>query len=565
MVVGLTMRFRSSSTAQTISAGVTRHHPWLLLALATSLGSAADQPQWGQAWTRNQVSAERNLPATFDVAAGTNIKWRARLGTEAHSTPVIADGRVYIGTNNNEPRDPKHRGDRGVMMCFDEKTGALLWQLVVPKRSEDPYFDWPNSGISSPATVEGNRVYTTSNRGEVVCLDAKGLADGNEGPFKDEGWHMTPPPGAHLPPKAVIGAEIKPANMLSPGKDQSLLESAATLQTGPLDADIVWLFDLVKDAGIWPHDGAHSSILIRGDHLYLNTATGVDNTHKRIRTPDAPSLIVLDKKTGRLLARDREGMAPFIFHNTWSSPSMAKVDGRELIFFCGGNGIVYAFEPLDVTLARAKQSAPKGLSSGQDEAREAATHSKVWQFDIDPTAPKQDVHRYSQNKRESPSNILGLPVFAEGRLYVAGGGDTWWGKNESWLQCIDPRGEGDITGKNLLWSTPLGYHVMSTAAVVGDLVFIADTSRFIYCMDAKTGEIHWKEEAKGEFWASPYVADGKMYIGSRRGDFWVFAASKEKKILAQLDLGAPISATAAAANGTLYVATMFDLFAISSP
>ncbi len=558
------MRFRRSSTAQAISAGVTRHHPWLLLALTASLGSAADQPQWGQAWTRNQVSAERNLPATFDLAAGTNIKWRARLGTEAHSTPVIADGRVYIGTNNNEPRDPKHQGDRGVMMCFDEMTGALLWQLVVPKRSEDPYFDWPNSGISSPATVEGNRVYTTSNRGEVVCLDAKGLADGNEGPFKDEGWHMTPPPGAHLPPKAVIGAEIKPANVLSPGKDQSLLESAATLQTGPLDADIVWLFDLVKDAGIWPHDGAHSSILIRGDHLYLNTATGVDNTHKRIRTPDAPSLIVLDKKTGRLLARDREGMAPFIFHNTWSSPSMAKVDGRELIFFCGGNGIVYAFEPLDVTLARAKQSAVKGSSSGQDEAKEAATLSKVWQFDIDPTSPKQDVHRYSQNRREGPSNILGLPVFADGRLYVAGGGDTWWGKNESWLQCIDPRGEGDITGKNLLWSTPLGYHVMSSAAVVGDLVFIADTSRFIYCMDAKTGEIHWKEEAKGEFWASPYVADGKMYIGSRRGDFWVFEANKEKKILAQLDLGAPISATAVAANGTLYVATMFDLFAISS-
>jgi len=103
---------------------------------------------------------------------------------------------------------------------------------------------------------------------------------------------------------------------------------------------------------------------------------------------------------------------------------------------------------------------------------------------------------------------------------------------------------------------------MSSAAVLRDLVFIADTSRNIYCMDADTGAIHWKQEAKGEFWASPYVADGKMYIGSRRGDFWVFEASREKKVLAQLDLGAPISATAVAANGTLFVATMFDLFAL---
>ena len=33
--------------------------------LAVSL-SAADQPQWGQAWSRNMVSAERGLPAEFD-------------------------------------------------------------------------------------------------------------------------------------------------------------------------------------------------------------------------------------------------------------------------------------------------------------------------------------------------------------------------------------------------------------------------------------------------------------------------------------------------------------------
>lgn len=529
----------------------------LLTAFGLVQPARADQPQWGHAWTRNQVSAVTGLPESFDPATGRNIKWRARLGTEAHSTPVIASGRVYIGTNNNEPRDPKHQGDRGVLMCFDEATGKLLWQLVVPKRSEDPYFDWPNAGMSSPVTVEGDRVYTTSNRGEIVCLDTKGLADGNDGPFTDEGWHMTPPPGAHLPPKAVIGAEIKPEPL--PGK-----EGRELMEPGPLDADILWTFDLVTGAGIWPHDGAHSSILIRGDHLYLNTATGVDNTHKRIRTPDAPSLIVLDKKTGGLLAREREGMAPNIFHNTWSSPSMATVDGRELIFYCGGNGIVYAFEPLDVTLARTQSSAP-GLDAADAKPADtdgAATLCKVWQFDIDPDAPKTDVHRYNQNRREGPSNIFGLPVFHDGRLYVAGGGDIWWGKNESWLFCIDPRGDGDLTGKNLIWRTPLGYHVMSTPAVIGDLVFIADSSRFIYCMDAKTGEIHWKEEAKGEFWASPYVADGRMYIGSRRGDFWVFAAGREKQVLAQLDLGAPISATAVAANGTLYVATMFDLLAI---
>src|SRR6059036_2030604 len=115
--------------------------------------AAADQPQWGQAWSRNMVSREKGLPDSFDTRTGRNIKWSARLGTETHSTPVVAGGRVFIGTNNGEPRDPKHQGDRGVLMCFEEKTGKFLWQLVVPKRSEDPYMDWQNCGISSPVTV----------------------------------------------------------------------------------------------------------------------------------------------------------------------------------------------------------------------------------------------------------------------------------------------------------------------------------------------------------------------------------------------------------------------------
>src|SRR5215813_159919 len=72
----------------------------------------ADQPQWGQPWSRNMVSEETGLPESFDPKTEKNLKWSAQLGTETHSTPIIAGGRVYIGTNNGNPRDPKHQGDR---------------------------------------------------------------------------------------------------------------------------------------------------------------------------------------------------------------------------------------------------------------------------------------------------------------------------------------------------------------------------------------------------------------------------------------------------------------------
>src|SRR5437773_1135974 len=310
----------------------------LLLEAGTPAGFAGDQSQWGEAWSRNMVSQEKHLPDSFDPETGLNIKWTARLGTQAHSTPVVAGGHVYIGTNNEQPRDPKHKGDRGVFMCLDEKTGSLLWQLVVPKRDEDAYMDWPRMGMSSEATVEGDRIYLVDNRGAVLCLDANGMADGNDGPFRDEAAYMTPstPAGTQ---RQQVGGDTHPEN-LRPPPDGKLV------QPGPLDADIIWKFDLASEAGIWPHDAAHSSILIRGDHLYLNTGSGVDNTHKRIRAPDAPSLVVLDKHTGHLVARDDEHIAPNIFHCTWSSPSLASVNGDALVFFAAGNGIVYAFNAI---------------------------------------------------------------------------------------------------------------------------------------------------------------------------------------------------------------------------
>lgn len=499
---------------------------------------AADQPQWGHAWTRNMVSIETNLPAQFNPATGQNIRWAAKLGDETHSTPIIANGRVYIGTNNKEPRDPKHQGDRGVLMCFEERTGRFLWQLVVPKREEDKFHDWPNAGISSPATVEGDRVYIVSSRGEVMCLDALGMTNGNDGPYRDEGVHMVQKLMSDATNQVGRAANIQTNIDLRP------------LTPGPLDADILWLFDLTKGAGIWSHDGAHSSILIHGNHLYLNSGTGVDNTHRKIRTPNAPSLVVFDKRTGEYLGRENEGIAPNIFHCTWSSPAMANVDGRPIIFFCGGNGMVYGFEPL-------AQDARAG-----DKPQ---TLKKVFQFDFDPKAPKTEVHRFTQNRRESPSNIFGMPVFHDGKLFVAGGGDIFWGKNEAWLKCIDVSQTSDITATGEVWSYALDKHVMSTPAIHNGLAFIADTGRKMHCLDAKNGTPLWTHDIQGDAWASPYVADGKVYLGTRAGVIYVWAATKEKQLLYELNIRTPMSATFTAANGVLYFATMQHLYAVALP
>jgi len=462
------------------------------------------------------VSGETGLPESFDPATGTNIKWSVSLGNNAYGSPVVAGGKVLIGANNTKRRDPRHRGDRGVLLCLNETDGSLCWQLVVPRiEGGDKYKDWPMIAICSPPTVDGDRVYAVTNRFEVVCLDLNGQADGNDGPYHDEGRHMVP-------------------------------ADEAPMEVSEMDADIIWLLDMRSEVGMYPHDSAHSSILLDGPYLYLNTCNGVDNTHRKIRRPDAPSLIVVDKATGQLVARDGEGIGPRIFHSTWSSPALGEVNGQKRIFFGGGDGVCYAFEALR------PPANPEPVRSLK----------RVWRFDCDPSAPKEDVHRYIENRHESPSNIKSMPVFYKNRVYLTCGGDIWWGKNEAWLKCIDATQTGDITGSGELWSYPLELHCCSTPSIWNGLVFVADCGGNVHCVDAETGEPYWTHEMRGEIWGSTLVADGKVYVGSRRGDLCILAAEKDKRVLATVRLRAPASSTPVAANGVLYIMSQKQLYAV---
>ena len=510
------MRWRSHGR-QFLPAGL------LVLLVGSATAWGGDRPQWGAQHSRNMVSPEKGLPEGFDPTTGRNVKWSAPLGTECYSTPVVSRGKVLIGTNNDQPRDPRHDGDRGVLMCLDEADGSLAWQLVVPKLEGDIYLDWPRAGMCSPPTVQGDRVYTVTNRDEVVCLDLDGMANGNDGPFRDEGRHMA-------------------------------LRDQPPMEVRPIDADILWLLDLRTAAGVRPHDSAHCSILLDGPYLYVNTSNGLTSKHDGVDKPEAPSLVVVDKATGRLVARDREGIGPRIFHSTWSSPSLGEVNGRRLIFFGGGDGVCYAFDAQPEPSASAEGAGPS--------TRRVDSLRRVWRFDCDPSAPKEDVHRYIRNRRQSPSDIKSMPVFHDGRVYVTAGGDIWWGKRQAWLKCIDATATGDVTESGLLWSYPLERHCCSTPSVHDGLVYVADCGGKVHCVDADTGRPHWVHDAGREIWASTLVTDGKVYIGTRRGDFWVLAAGKQKRVLSSIRLDDPVISTPVAANGTLYVGTMTRLYAL---
>jgi outer membrane protein assembly factor BamB len=424
---------------------------------------------------------------------------------------------VLIGTNNESPRDPQHQGDRSLLYCFDEKTGDFLWQLVVPKLASGKVNDWEDLGLLSSPRVEGNRVYLVTSRCEVMCLDLNGMVDGNQG-MQDEAQYFA---GPGNPPAKV----------------------------GPKDADIIWVYDMMNELGVFPHNASNCSPVIIGDLVYVCTSNGMDWTHVNIPSPLSPSFIALNKETGKLAGEDDAGISKRIFHGQWSSPSAGVINGKPLVFFGGGDGFLYAFDAKPV----------------HDAGEDADMLKTVFKVDINPPEYKmKDGKPIKYPDAEGPNEINATPVIYKNRVYIASGQDPEHGEGHGRLICVDATKTGDLTNSGILWDYRGIHRSISTVSIDPntDLLFVGDFSGFIHCLDANTGKLYWTHDMKAHMWGSTLVADGKVYAGDEDGDLVILSATREKKLLSETNLGAPICSTPIVANGVLYVGTGSHLYAI---
>jgi outer membrane protein assembly factor BamB len=509
---------------------VLRNSSLVLLALAAPV-SADDWPMWGKDMTRNMACNETGLPDSFvagkfvgasdeiDFATTKNIKWIAKLGSQSYGNPTVANGRVFVGTNNDTPRDPRFQGDRSCVYCFDEATGEFLWQLNVPKLGTGKVSDWEYLGICSSPAVEGDRVYLVTNRCEVMCLDFNGMADGNQG-FQDEGLYNNWP-------------ETEP------------LEVLAT------DADIIWILNMIDECGVFPHNITSSSLNIVGDKLWVTTSNGVDYGHVETPAPFAPCLILVDKQTGKLVGEESSGLSERIFHANWTSPAYLKTADHEMCIFGGPDGWLYAFGPEPV----------------QDEDGYMILQ-ELWRFDcnLPEYRFKEDGKPIKYATRGGPSEVLGTPIVWDGKVYAVIGQDPEHGEGVGRLVCVDPSGSGDVTGQKLIWSYDDIHRSLSTMSIQDGLLYVADYSGILYCLDAKRGgEPLWTHDTLGHIWGSTLVADNKLFVGNEDGYLTIIPATREyeKAKVKEIDMTSPVYSSPIAAGGVLYIATHTHLFAIA--
>jgi outer membrane protein assembly factor BamB len=453
--------------------------------LASEPGSG-DWPMWGGTPDRNMVSQAKGMPTEWDVKTKKNVKWVAQLGSQSYGNPVVAGGMVFVGTNNELARDTKQPGDRGVLMAFRESNGEFLWQQTHAKLESGRANDWPFQGIASSPLVVGDRLYYTSNRGVVHCLDIQGFRDNeNDGLVKDEKL------------------------------------------TGQFDADVVWTFDMMEEVGSYPHNLSNSSPTIWGDLIFVSTSNGQDESHVNIPSPRAPAIIALNKDTGKLVWEDNS-VEDRILHGQWSTPSVGTIGGVVQVVSAQGDGWVRGYE--------------------------AATGKKLWEFDSN---PKEAVWPRTRNE------LIGTPVIVDDRVYIANGQDPEHGEGVGHLYAIDATKRGDITQTGRIWHFDKIRRSISTAAVADGLLYIADFSGFLHCLDAKTGQLYWTHDVFAAVWGSPFVVDGKVYLGDEDGDIVVMQHGKEAKVLAEMNMGSAVYSTPVPAHGTLFVNNRTELFALA--
>ena len=155
---------------------------WIGLMIATittvaASASAEDWPMRGRDSSRNAVSSESADwigQLRFDDLAKAKSHWSATLGTRTSADPVVANGLVWVGTNNGHPRDPHQPHDGTALMCFRERDGNFLYQFQSP-RLETHLWDFPLASLASSPLVEGHQLWFCNNRCEVICLDISPL------------------------------------------------------------------------------------------------------------------------------------------------------------------------------------------------------------------------------------------------------------------------------------------------------------------------------------------------------------------------------------------------------
>ncbi len=525
--------------------------PILLTGLVLPASIFAREMSWANRTDRNMIREAHNVPVEFTEE---NLVWELDTNTSnQYPMPVILQeygvaltaGEIGIEDPAWEPH--VHRG--GEVVCRRLSDGSVIWRAAVPDMSRPGGF-----GVCGTPVVKDERVYYLSAF-HVMCLDLRGMTNGNQGIQEKEEWELL-----------TRDRSWSDRDTFDPPKE--LPEWAA---------DVIWYYSF-KDGELSVQDATCATPLVFDGQVWIATANemgyeargAVEKNKKRetygqpIPFDDHPRLLVLDVETGKLIAEDNM-QVPVVWHGEWSSPTLLEVNGEKCVLFGDGYGLLHGLavptpspdgEPVTLEEYWVWDMNPPEWRGDEQGRRHPYKLDERLEFKYPPSWHQDETKWIQLEERDplidGPSELIAMPVVVGNRVYVGIGRDwNYAGGVFPKHRDVSPaggRGFRRFGGGRFMclefddvknpprvrWEDRDVGRTQSNASVKDGLVYVSDFAGFLNCWDADTGEVVYKYDIRASVKErSQLVTDGKIYVSNDRNELLVIKAGREPELLGE--------------------------------
>ena len=380
----------------------------------------------------------------------------------------------------------------------------------------------PYGGRSAPI-VMGNRVYVQNPAGRGAGLQERVVAlDADTGnlvwEYKFNVFQSDVPP--HRVGWASPAADPESGNIYALGVGAQVVALSR-------DGKLLWERSLGEEfAAFTTHGGRTMSPIIDGDLVIVSAAISSWGTQAN----RAHRFIGLDKRTGGIVWVATPGGRPY--DTGYALPALATINGLRLLIAGTGDGAVHAMKP--------------------------QTGEKVWSF----VAAKRAIN---------------TGVVVKGTSVIVSHGDENLDTSElGMIAAIDGSQTGDI--KTTKWAVKGDQFGFSSPVIDGNRVYQIENGSRLKAFDLETGRELWRQPL-GTVQKAPLVlADGKLYVGTESGKFFIVRPTAEKaEVLSEMELPVsmnsvqqqegtpePVLAGAAVSRGRIFFVSSDAVYAIGS-
>jgi outer membrane protein assembly factor BamB len=287
------------------------------------------------------------------------------------------------------------------------------------------------------------------------------------------------------------------------------------------DGKLVFTRPLGEEFGIvTTHGGRTVSPIVEGNLLIVSSIAAGWGAQARA----GHRFLAFDKKTGATVYVSTPGGRPF--DTTYAPPIVAEINGTRMLIAGGGDGAIHAIK--------------------------VATGEPVW--------------KYVVSKRGVNTGVL----VNGNTVYVSHGEENLDTSEMGLLAAIDGSAKGDITKRQIKWAVPGFLAAYSSPVIDGDRIIQMDASANLFAFDVVTGKIIWKQNLGTLQRASAVLADGKIYVGTENGKFFILKPHNDRcEILSEVSFGtgAPenlekVIASVAVSDGRIFLVTTDNTYAI---